>query len=211
LARLGVRRGDGTLPPGHRRSPFPWDGIARALAMNSQLLVRVLALLLTGLAGFAVAAEATAPHLGKPLAREDAARWDLSVFPDGQGLPPGRGNATEGAALFASKCAVCHGTAGRGATAEELAGGTAPLTDKSPDKTIGLYWPYATTLFDFTRRAMPMFAPGSLSADEVYALTAYLLLANGVIAEAEEMNAASLPRVRMPNRNGFVGIDAKPR
>ena len=92
-----------------------------------------------------------------------------------------------------------------------MAGGTAPLTAKSPDKTIGLYWPYATTIFDFTRRAMPMFAPGSLTADEVYALTAYLLFVNGVIAESDEMNATSLAKVRMPNRNGFIGIDAQPR
>ena len=133
------------------------------------------------------------------------------MFPDGRGLPAGRGTAKQGAVLFADKCAVCHGPGGRGATAEELTGGSAPLTAKSPDKTIGLYWPYATTIFDFTRRAMPMFAPGSLSADEVYALTAFLLFANGVIAEADEMNATTLPKVRMPNRNGFVGIDAKAR
>ena len=154
---------------------------------------------------------ALSPRLGQRISAQDAARWDLNVFPDGTGLPAGRGNATQGAALFAKQCAVCHGPGGRGATAEELAGGTAPLTAQSPDKTIGLYWPYATTVFDFTRRAMPMFAPGSLSADEVYALTAYLLFANGVIAEVEEMNAQTLPKVRMPNRDGFVGIDAKPR
>ncbi len=151
-----------------------------------------------------------APRLGQPISAQQAARWDLSVFPDGRGLPPGRGTAAQGAALFADKCAVCHGPGGRGATAEELAGGSAPLTARSPDKTIGLYWPYATTLFDFTRRAMPMFAPGSLSADEVYALTAWMLFANGVIAEADEMNPTTLPKVRMPNRGGFVGIDAGP-
>jgi S-disulfanyl-L-cysteine oxidoreductase SoxD len=152
-----------------------------------------------------------APRLGQPLTAEDASRFDLSVFPDGRGLPPGRGTAVQGAVLYVEKCAVCHGPGGRGATAEELAGGSAPLTAKSPDKTIGLYWPYATTIFDFTRRAMPMFAPGSLSADEVYALTAYLLFANGLIGEADEMNATSLRAVRMPNRKGFVGIDAETR
>jgi cytochrome c len=151
-----------------------------------------------------------APHLGRPLSEQEAARWDLSVFPDGRGLPAGRGTALEGARLFADKCAVCHGAGGLGGTAEELAGGTAALSAKSPDKTIGLYWPYATTIFDFTRRAMPMLAPGSLSSDEVYALTAYLLFANGLIAESDEMNPTSLPKVRMPNRDGFVGIDAKP-
>ena len=168
------------------------------------------ALALWAAAPMASAADA-APRLGQPISPQEAARWDLNVFPDGRGLPAGRGTAVQGAPLFAEKCAVCHGPGGRGATAEELAGGSAPLTAKSPDKTIGLYWPYATTIFDFTRRAMPMFAPGSLAADEVYALTAYLLFANGVIAEADEMNAATLPKVRMPNGGGFVGIDAKPR
>jgi cytochrome c len=140
----------------------------------------------------------------------DAARWDLNVFPDGRGLPPGRGTAVEGAPLFAQKCTACHGSGGRGASAEELAGGTEPLTSATPDKTIGLYWPYATTVFDFIRRAKPMQGPGSLSADEVYALTAYLLFANGVIAERDEVNSKTLPRVRMPNRDGFIGIDARP-
>lgn len=169
------------------------------------------ALVLCLAAAGAGAADAGAPRLGRPVTPQEAARWDLSVFPDGRGLPEGRGTAVEGAPLFAQKCAACHGPGGRGATAEELAGGSAALTDQSPDKTIGLYWPYATTIFDFTRRAMPMFAPGSLSADEVYALTAYLLYVNGLITEAHEMNPTSLPQVRMPNRDGFVGIDAKPR
>ena len=174
--------------------------------------VRAVAGSLLASAAFAgAAADALVPKLGQPLSKEEAARWDLSVFPDGRGLPAGRGTAVEGAALFAEKCAVCHGPGGRGASAEELAGGTSPLNSKSPDKTIGLYWPYATTIFDFTRRAMPMFAPASLSADEVYAITAYLLFVNGVIAEREEMNAGTLPKVHMPNRNGFIGVDAKPR
>ena len=151
-----------------------------------------------------------APRLGKPVTALDAARSDLNVFPDGRGLPPGRGTAVEGAPLFQQKCAVCHGEGGRGGAAEELVGGTAPLNSKSPDKTIGVYWPFATTVFDFTRRAMPMNAPGSLSADEVYALTAYLLAADKEIGERDEMNAVTLPKVRMPNRNGFVWIDAKP-
>ena len=154
--------------------------------------------------------ELAAPRLGQPVSPAQAALWNRNVFPDGRGLPSGRGNAAQGQLLFAARCASCHGEAGRGASADELAGGTEPLNAKSPDKTIGLYWPFATTLFDFTRRAMPMDAPGSLSADEVYALTAYLLHINHVIGEREEMNAESLPKVRMPNRDGFVGIDAKP-
>ncbi|WP_295637545.1 cytochrome c [uncultured Methylibium sp.] len=169
----------------------------------------LVAAVLLGLAAIAAAAEST-PRLGRPVSPEQAATWDRSVFPDGRGLPAGRGSAVEGGPLFDRHCAACHGAGARGASAEELAGGSEPLTSATPDKTIGLYWPYATTIFDFTRRAKPMGAPGSLSADEVYALTAWLLFANGVIGERDEMNASTLPRVRMPNRDGFVGIDARP-
>lgn len=162
--------------------------------------------------GAAIATDTSAsPRLGHPLTPQQAQRQALNVFPDGRGLPAGRGNAIEGRALFQQKCALCHGDAGRGATAEELAGGEAPLASPSPDKTIGLYWPYATTIFDFTRRAMPLNAPGSLNADEVYALSAYLLFENRLIGERDEMNARTLPRVRMPNRDGFIGIDAQAR
>lgn len=161
------------------------------------------------LAGAAAAADPT-PRLGRPVTAADAARWDSTVFPDGRGLPPGRGSAIEGAPLFERHCVACHGAGGRGASAEEVAGGSEPLTSPTPDKTIGLYWPYATTIFDFVRRSKPMGVPGSLSADEVYALTAWLLFANGVVSERDEIDARTLPRVRMPNRDGFVGIDARP-
>lgn len=154
-------------------------------------------------------AEAPAPRLGKPVDAATVARSDLNVYPDGRGLPPGRGNALEGRALFDAQCAACHGPGGRGASAEELAGGSEPLTSPTPDKTIGLYWPYATTIFDFVRRAKPMSAPGALSADQVYALTAYLLHANGLLGERDELDAERLARVRMPNRDGFVGVDAQ--
>jgi len=154
---------------------------------------------------------AESPRLGAPVTAADAARFDLDVFPDGRGLPAGRGSVAQGAALFAQHCAACHGTRGRGASAEELVGGSEPLASAYPDKTIGLYWPYATTLFDFIRRAKPMLAPGSLSADEVYALTAWLLAADGVIGSDGVLDAASLAAVKMPNRDGFVGVDAKAR
>ncbi len=173
------------------------------------LALGVLALLAASARGGVSADPALAPRLGQPVSAQQAARSDLNVFPDGRGLPPGRGNAVQGRVLFDAQCALCHGPGGRGASAEELAGGSEPLTSETPDKTIGLYWPYATTLFDFTRRAKPMLSPGSLSADEVYALSAYLLFANGVIGERDEMNAKTLPAVRMANRDGFVGVDAQ--
>lgn len=154
------------------------------------------------------AAQRPAPALGRPITADAAAAWDLTVFPDGRGLPPGRSTAIDGRALFDRRCASCHGPGGRGATADELVTPRHPLSDPDPDKSIGNYWPFATTLFDFIRRAMPMDAPGSLSADEVYALAAYLLYANGVIGEHDEMNPATLPAVRMPNRHGFDRVDA---
>ena len=150
-----------------------------------------------------------APKLGTPITALEAAAWDLSVFPDGKGLPAGKGTAAEGKALYAAQCAACHGNGGQGATAEEVVAPPQALTDDAASKAIGPYWPYATTLFDFIRRSMPAGAPGSLSADDVYAITAYLLAANKVIAETDEMNATTLPAVKMPNRDGFDWIDVK--
>lgn len=178
------------------------ESLANALPVTTLLVLAV------ATAAGAAAADLEGPRLGRPVPADVAARASLNVFPDGRGLPPGRGTATQGEPLFRQHCAMCHGAAGKGASAEELSGGSEPLTSEYPDKTIGLYWPYATTVFDITRRAMPMFAPGSLTADEVYAITAYLLAANGVIGERDEMNARTLPKVRLPNRDGFIGIDA---
>jgi len=173
----------------------------RALATN---------VLCVGAAHLAFAAEPReAPKLGTPITEHDAAKWDLSVFPDGRGLPPGKGTAAAGKVIFENQCASCHGDGGRGATAEELVARPQPLTDEGASKVIGAYWPYATTIFDFVRRSMPAFAPGSLSADDVYAVTAYLLAASKLIAETDEMNAQTLPAVKMPNRDGFDWIDVK--
>ncbi|MBC7139396.1 MAG: c-type cytochrome [Defluviimonas sp.] len=169
------------------------------------------AALLSGLLLSACAATPNAveaPRLGQPVDGATLARQQLNVFPDGRGLPPGRGTASEGAALFAHHCAACHGKDARGGSAEELAGATRPLNTPAADKTVGSYWPYATTLFDFIRRAKPMTAPGTLNADEVYALSAWLLHVNGVIAADAVMDARSLPAVRMPNRDGFIRIEA---
>ncbi|MGB8856257.1 MAG: cytochrome c [Burkholderiales bacterium] len=149
------------------------------------------------------------PRLGKPTTEAEIKSTNLSIYPDGRGLPTGRGNVQQGKPLFEKHCASCHGEKGIGASATELANGTHALTSASPDKTIGTYWPYATTLFDFIRRGMPMTAPGSLTNDETYALTAYLLQLNNVINEKQEMNAQALPKVMMPNAKGFIWVDAK--
>jgi cytochrome c len=150
-----------------------------------------------------------APHLGRPMTTTEIAKWDKTIFPDGRGLPPGHGTAKEGRAVYEQKCANCHGEHAEGATAEELVSEPKPPSADNPSKAIGSYWPYASTIFDFVRRSMPPAAPDSLSADETYAVTAYLLAANKIIAETDDMNAKTLPRVTMPNRDGFIWIDVK--
>lgn len=150
---------------------------------------------------------AEAPHLGKPMTADEVAKWNLTIYPDGRGLPEGKGTAAEGEAIYNAKCKSCHGEHGRGATAEELVSEPQPLSDPNASKAIGPYWPYATTVFDFIRRSMPPQAPGSLTPDEIYAVTAYLLAKSEVIPKDQEMNAKSLAAVKMPNRDGFERID----
>jgi cytochrome c len=127
-----------------------------------------------------------------------------TVFPDGQGLPAGSGTVASGRAIYARACASCHGADGRGQSAPPLTGGRGSLASSRPLQTIGSFWPYATTLWDYVNRAMPPERPGSLSGNEVYAVSAYVLWMNGIIAENDVMSATTLPRVVMPNRNGFV-------
>jgi S-disulfanyl-L-cysteine oxidoreductase SoxD len=145
------------------------------------------------------------PNLGKPISQEDLASWDISIGPDGAGLPAGSGTVKQGEAVFAAKCQPCHGEKGAGRPNDRLVGGQGSLPgDKPAVKTVGSYWPYATTLFDYIRRAMPFNESKSLTNDEVYGVVAYLLNLNGIIPESEVMNAQSLPKVAMPNREGFV-------
>ena len=143
------------------------------------------------------------PNLGQPIGEAELAPWDISILPDGRGLPSGGGTPAQGAPIYAQKCALCHGEGGKGGVNAALVGG-APVKDMNSVKTIANFWPYASTLFDFIRRAMPYQQPRSLSDDEVYALTAYILAANKLIGENDAMNAATLPKVRMPNRDGFI-------
>ncbi|MGH8120172.1 MAG: c-type cytochrome, partial [Gammaproteobacteria bacterium] len=146
------------------------------------------------------------PQSGQPATPEEIAPWDIGIMPDGAGLPKGGGTAKQGKAVYEKHCISCHGPEGSGGTAEALAGARMGLTSDYPEQTIGTYWPYATTLFDMTRRSMPMNAPGILNNDEVYAVTAYLLYLNKIIGVKDVMNAKTLPKVRMPNRKGFINV-----
>jgi mono/diheme cytochrome c family protein len=165
--------------------------------------MRKLLILTAALAVGSSAAFAQAPNLGKPIGPAEIAAWDINVLPDGTGLPPGRGTPAQGAPIYAQKCAMCHGVKGEGGVNAAVVGG-APIKDMESVKRIANFWPYATTLFDFTRRAMPWQQPRSLTNDEVYALTAYILALNKLIGENDEMNAQTLPKVKMPNRDGFI-------
>jgi S-disulfanyl-L-cysteine oxidoreductase SoxD len=129
---------------------------------------------------------------------------DVDVLPDGRGLPPGSGSAADGKAVYASRCASCHGATGREGPNDVLAGGRGTLASAQPVRTVGSYWPHATTLWDYINRAMPFAQPRSLTADQVYAVTAYILYLNGIVSETDMLSADTLPRVRMPNRNGFI-------
>lgn len=141
---------------------------------------------------------------GKPASEREIAGWNIDVSPDGKGLPPGSGTASSGKPLYERHCAACHGMKGEGKPADRLAGGRGTLNADRPVMTVGSYWPYATTLYDYINRSMPFNAPQSLRPDEVYAIAAYVLFLNGIVQESDVMDAARLPRVEMPNRKGFV-------
>lgn len=169
------------------------------------------AALILGAAASALAADG--PQLGRPVIQDDIAPWDISIGPDGTGLPPGRGTVAQGEMVYAGKCQACHGEKGAGRPNDRLVGGIGSLApDKGPPvKTVGSYWPYATTLFDYVRRAMPWDRPKSLSDEEVYSVAAYILYLNGVIPQDAVLDAQSLPKVQMPNRAGFVPFPRWPQ
>ena len=142
--------------------------------------------------------------VGRPATADEVAAWDVTIGPEGRELPAGSGTAKDGAQVYEVRCKECHGDQGVGGDHAGLVGKPEQLKQTPPLKTVGSYWPYATTLFDYTRRAMPFEEPGTLSADQVYAVTAYILHLNGLVAEDDVLDRESLPRVVMPNRNGFV-------
>jgi mono/diheme cytochrome c family protein len=148
---------------------------------------------------------AEGPNLGKAASPDEIASWDVSIGPDGAGLPAGSGTPQQGEQVYLAKCLACHGEKGLGKPNDQLVGGQGSLQPgQVPIKTVGSFWPYATTVFDYVRRAMPLNDPKSLRDDEVYAVVAYILRLNGAIAENDKMDAQTLPAVRMPNRDGFV-------
>jgi S-disulfanyl-L-cysteine oxidoreductase SoxD len=156
------------------------------------------------LATTAAVASGETPHLGKPIDEAAIAAWDISILPDGTGLPKGSGTPAQGAVIYAEKCSACHGDNGKGGAAAALVSDRELAGINAAQKTIRNFWPYATTIFDFIRRAMPFQMPHSLTDEEVYALTAYILAENKLIGANDTMDAQTLPKVKMPNRDNFI-------
>jgi S-disulfanyl-L-cysteine oxidoreductase SoxD len=161
----------------------------------------IASLSLATMTGFSLA---ETPHLGKPLDEAAIAAWDISILPDGAGLPKGSGTPAQGSAIYADKCALCHGDNGKGGHANALVSDAKIDGISASQKTIKNFIGDSTTIFDFIRRAMPFQAPRSLSDDEVYALTAYILAENKLIGPNDVINAETLPKVKMPNRDNFI-------
>lgn len=170
----------------------------KALGLTGIVLVAL------GIAALPVLAQSPTYGVGRAPTPEEIKAWDIAVGPDGKELPRGRGTAAEGKAVYASRCAACHGATGKEGPQDILVGGQGTLNTSEPLKTIGSYWPYATTIWDYTSRAMPFDKPGSLTPEEVYKVTAYLLYLNGIIGENDVIDATTLPQVKMPNWNGFT-------
>lgn len=168
-------------------------------------------------AAVVVAQAAERLGIGHAISPQDFAAWDIDVRGDGTGLPEGRGSVAQGREIFAQVCAACHGEKGEGKAMpgavggfDRLVGGSGTLDKASPTLTVGSYWPYATTLFDYVRRAMPFSAPQSLTNDQVYAVSAYVLYMNNILPEDAMLDAKSLPQVKMPNQDGFITQDPRP-
>lgn len=163
--------------------------------------------ILGAIAAGALAATARAQKFGRPATPEEIKLWDIDVRADGTGLPDGSGTVARGKEVFADNCQACHGPGGQGGIKDRLVGGQGSLATDKPVKTVGSYWPYATTLFDYIHRAMPYPAPGSLSIDDTYAVVAYILNLNGIVPDGGKLDRESLPKIAMPNRDGFIPDD----
>ena len=179
--------------------------MCRSRYATSIILALGLFLMSTGIS----TAEEIRYGFGQPATEAEIQAWDIDIAPDGVGLPRGRGTVEQGATLYAVKCAACHGPTGTEGPKDRLVGGQGSLASDNPVKTIGSYWPYATTLYDYIFRAMPFTAPQSLTPNEVYSLVAWLLHQNGIIPSDAVIDAVTLPAVRMPNRERFVS-DLRP-
>jgi len=171
-------------------------------SLNLLVPVMILAACVVGLA------QSRPYNLGTPLSQEEIRGFDFMVGPEGKELPPGRGTAKEGAEIFAKRCALCHGRNGEGGSAQRLVLGSPGIPHRGPfkdtEKSATSYYPYQTIAWDYINRAMPANKPGSLTPDEVYAVVAFLFYRNGIIQESDVLDAKSLPKIEMPNRNGFV-------
>lgn len=146
-----------------------------------------------------------AHDLGRPATPGEIKLWDMDVRPDGKGLPEGSGTVPHGKVVYDENCEACHGPNGQGGIKDRLVGGQGTLlASANPIKTVGSFWPYATTLYDYIHRAMPYPAPGALSVDDTYAVTAYILSLNGILPDDGKLDKETLPKIKMPNRDGFI-------
>jgi cytochrome c len=175
--------------------------------MREPMRILTAALLFAACGAPALAADA--PHFGTPADPGRIKAWDISILPDGTNLPPGKGSVSEGAQIYSDKCQMCHGANGEGKPADRLTGGIGTLKSPQPIKTVASYWPYATTVFDYIRRAMPVNHPRSLTDHEAYALVAYLLSIDGIVKKDAVLDAKSLPKIKMPNHDGFIDTSGK--
>jgi cytochrome c len=159
---------------------------------------------------WSASAGAQSPYgIGRAATPAEIAAWNIDIDREGHNLPPGSGTVSHGQEVFDQQCAACHGAKGQGGIGDQLAGGQGTLATPKPVRTVGSYWPYAPTLFDYIRRAMPQNAPQSLNDDDVYAVSAYILHLNGLVPAGATLDARTLPAIQMPNRSMFTG-DTRP-